>query len=331
MNTIKILINSSVIKHYIDDSNINLETLEKDPNLKHIRNWLNASEQPTFNQLNQLSKKIEVPLGYLLIDSIQKNSSPLLKYRTVLNNPIKKPSRALLDTINDMEDKQAYMREFLIRNNYDKLSFVGKFSRIDTCNSIVKNIREILQINEKYFKSCSKNVVFNYLRNKFENIGILVMKNGIVKTNTHRKLNINEFRAFTLVDDYAPLVFINNRDRIEAKVFALFYEIAHIFLGENNIFNDNNIKKPKYRNKLETLCNNIASELYTSIQCLKIKNYDLTLNKKYENNNNVLNKIGKRFFSALLNDTQTGNIQYTEAYSLSNTNRTLFDKIQKSF
>lgn len=89
MGSAKMIINTNVIKYYIVDSNVSLEILEKDSNLKHIRNWLNASEQPTFNQLNQLSKKIEVPLGYLLVNSVQENNSPLLEYRTISNNSIK--------------------------------------------------------------------------------------------------------------------------------------------------------------------------------------------------------------------------------------------------
>lgn len=372
------------IIHFPVASNVSLEILEKDSNLKHIRNWLNASEQPTFNQLNQLSKKIEVPLGYLLVNSVQENNSPLLEYRTISNNSIKEPSKALLDTINDMEDKQAYMREFLIRNDYDNLSFVGKFSQADDSSLIIENIRETLQINEKWFENCSQDAALNYLRNKFENAGIVVMKNGIVKTNVHRKLNIDEFRTFVLVDEYAPLIFINNKDSMGAKIFSLFHEVAHIFLGENSLFNDNNIERPRYRNKkLEVLCNNIASELCVSTCCFKelwvqnankdkfdrvkdiaqnckvsilsvavkalknryiiedeyykIRNYILKLYKDRQEQTrkggngiyNAMARIDKPFFRALFNDTRTGNIQYTEAYRLSNTSRTSFDIIEK--
>lgn len=210
------------------------------------------------------------------------------------------------------------------------------------------------------------------------------MKNGIVKTNVHRKLNIDEFRAFVLVDEYAPLIFINNKDSMGAKIFSLFHEVAHIFLGENSLFNDNNIERPRYRNKkLEVLCNNIASELCVSTRYFKelwarnankdkfdrikdiaqnckvsilsvavkalknryiiedeyykIRNYILKLYKDRQEQTrkggngiyNAMARIDKRFFRALFNDTITGNIQYTEAYRLSNTSRTSFDIIEK--
>ncbi|MCF1585323.1 ImmA/IrrE family metallo-endopeptidase [Tetragenococcus koreensis] len=250
-----------VIKYYIDTSNVDLEDLEKDANLKNINGWLDSSAQPTFNQLNQLSKKIKVPFGYLLLNDVQKESSSLIEYRTILNNEVDKPSRDLLETIDDMEDKQNWMRDFLIRNSYEKLNFVGKFTKEASIQAIAKDIRKTLQINEKWFLDCQGNKSFNYLRSKFENAGILVMQNGIVKANTHRPLNVDEFRAFVLVNEYAPLIFINSTDSNGGKIFSLFHELAHIFLGESDLFNDNNVSNPIYRNDLEVLCNNIASEL----------------------------------------------------------------------
>ncbi|GBD69181.1 ImmA/IrrE family metallo-endopeptidase [Tetragenococcus halophilus] len=257
----RVPITPHVIKYYIDTSNINLEDLEKDANLKNINGWLDLSAQPTFNQLNQLSKKIKVPFGYLLLNDIQKEEPSLIEYRTVLNNEVDKPSRDLLETIDDMEDKQDWMRDFLIRNSYEKLNFVNKFSKKDSVQTIAQGIRHTLQLEETWFVNCQYNNAFNYLRDKFENAGILVMQNGVVKANTHRNLNVDEFRAFVLVDDYAPLIFINSTDSNGGKIFSLFHEVAHIFLGESDLFNDNNVSHPIYRNDLEVLCNDIASEL----------------------------------------------------------------------
>ena len=45
------------------------------------------------------------------------------------------------------------------------------------------------------------------------------MMSGIVGNNTHRPLNIDEFRAFSVIDEYAPLIFINSNDSINGKLF----------------------------------------------------------------------------------------------------------------
>ena len=64
------------------------------------------------------------------------------------------------------------------------------------------------------------------------------MQNGTVGFDTHRKLDLNEFRAFMLYDEIAPLIFINAADTTPGKIFSLIHEYIHILFQQEDILLD---------------------------------------------------------------------------------------------
>jgi Zn-dependent peptidase ImmA (M78 family) len=96
------------------------------------------------------------------------------------------------------------------------------------------------------------------LREAMEDAGILVVVNGIVGNNTHRSLDPDEFRGFVLVDEYAPLVFVNGADYKAPQMFTLAHELAHVFFGSSAAFDLRDTLPAS--DPMEQRCNRVAAE-----------------------------------------------------------------------
>lgn len=229
--------------------------------MENISKWLDGTKIPTFNQIEELSKKTNIPLGYFFLQSPPVEQIDLLEYRTVDSIELANPSRNLIDTIHEMENIQDWMKTYRQDLGFDKLPFVGCMREIKDINLIANKIREDLELNTTWFeKNNDARESFNYIRKQLEICGVVVIMNGIVGKNTHRTLDAEEFRAFAMTDNWAPLIFINAADSNNARLFSIFHEITHIWLGRNDLFNDRQSRLTNISDT-EMICNAVAGEL----------------------------------------------------------------------
>lgn len=263
MSIVRMDIEPKVLNDAVSKSGWSIEGVNKRFNGAFER-WINQERKPTFNQLVELSKYLRIPFGYLLLKTPVTEELPLLDFRTIDSESIQNPSRELVDTIYDMERKQAWLREKLIEEGNDPLYYAGLFKNEKGIShlEIAEEIRAAFSLDKQWYKNAnSKQTTFALLRNSFSQFGVLIMQNGIALNNTHRALNLEEFRAFTLVDEYAPLIFLNSLDSNNGKTFSLLHEIVHILLGIDSLYNDDFKYRDKYTSSIEVLCNKVAGEI----------------------------------------------------------------------
>jgi Zn-dependent peptidase ImmA (M78 family) len=157
-----------------------------------------------------------------------------------------------------MEQIVDWTRDYLIAEGSENNPIVGKLKDETDIAVIAGYIRKVLGLSIDWFERTENS--FNHLRSRMSEAGVIVMMNGVVRSNTHRPLNIEEFRAFTLIDTFAPLIFINATDSASGRLFSLLHEFAHVCLGVDNLFNDRYCNSHSVNN-LETLCNAVAAEI----------------------------------------------------------------------
>lgn len=242
---------------------------------KNYPKWERGEAKPTFKQLAQVSKKTHTAIGYFFLEEPPEEKIPISDFRTFGGKRAMKASVNLLDTIYLCKLRQKWYRDHVIFNGGHKLPFVGSAKLSDNAVDVGKNIRKKLGLNTHKSIHKSKqgggweNALGDFAK-KIEHIGVLAMLSSIVKNNSHRGLDPKEFRGFALVDNYAPLVFINKADAKAAQMFTMAHELAHIWLGVSSL-TDSGMEASKYRkgSREEVWCNQVAAEVLVPLQEFK--------------------------------------------------------------
>ena len=213
----------------------------------------------TMTQARKLAHRTHTPEGYLYLEEPPDDRLPIADLRTPDGQPVRRPSPNLLDTVYLMQARQEWLREERIIEEAEPLPFVGSFPNGARPEEVAGGIREALGVENGWAShKPTWSDALRDLRDRVEKAGVLVFFNGIVDNNTHRKLERTEFQGFALVDEYAPLVFINGADYKAAQMFTLAHELAHIFVGVDGVSSLDALDPSPHATEMH--CNSIAAE-----------------------------------------------------------------------
>ena len=200
--------------------------------------WERGEARPTMKQLEAFANATHVPIGYLFLPEPPEERLPIPDFRTApaLRVLAGRPSPDLLETIYAMQQRQAWLQETLLDGEADPLEFVGSARLSDAPEAVGREMRRIIGFGDGWAREVQTwQEAVSRLRQAIEELGIMAVINGVVGNNTHRKLDVQEFRGFALCDTYAPLIFVNGADAKSAQMFTLAHELAHVWLGSDGV------------------------------------------------------------------------------------------------
>ncbi|MFA7620880.1 MAG: ImmA/IrrE family metallo-endopeptidase [Aminobacteriaceae bacterium] len=229
--------------------------------------WLSGDAQPTLKQLEDFARLTRTPIGYFFLPEPPVLQLPIPDFRTLRDEELTEPSIALLDTLYLCQQRQDWYRGYSRVHGLAPLDFVSSTTLDDQPEQTAGAMRQILGLSVAERRALPTwTDALRQLISKAEDAGILVMTSSIVGSNSRRKLDVAEFRGFALVDDRAPLIFINGSDSKAAQMFTLAHELSHIWLGESGVSNPEVGSIP--RQGVEGWCNRAAAELLMPLDAL---------------------------------------------------------------
>jgi Zn-dependent peptidase ImmA (M78 family) len=242
------------------------EALER--SFPKLREWLSGTSDPTLRQVEKFARTTGTPLGYLFLPEPPEERLPIPHFRTVADRGMARPSPDLLETVQTMERRQAWMREYLIGLGREPLDFVRSARLADAPARLAGEIRHTLGLAPGWTAQLPTwSAALRELQTKIEEAGVLVVVNGVVGNNNHRKLDVSEFRGFVLVDEYAPLVFVNGADGKAAQMFTLAHEVAHMWFGSSAAFDLRELQPAD--DETELASNQVAAEFLVPAAALQ--------------------------------------------------------------
>lgn len=244
-----------------------------------LAQWENEQSRPTLKQLEEFARATHTPFGFLFLPEPPVEPSPIPDFRTIANRPVARPSPDLLDTIYLCQQRQEWYRDFAVSVGERPLPFAGYASRDSGIGATADEIRRILHFDLDERRQCPTSTdALRRLMEQIDAAGVLVMVNGVVGSNTHRKLDPDEFRGFALADDLAPVIFVNGSDSKSGQMFTLAHELAHIWLGQSALTDAEPSTVPEgaqsegkedHIRETEDWCNRVAAELLVPLTAFR--------------------------------------------------------------
>ena len=240
----------NVLKWLIDSSGWSNDEIAKrlNTNTENIQKIITGEKKPTFRQLQELSTIFKRPIAAFLLSKPLAEKPKPKDYRLLPEKTNKFDKKTIL-VMRKTRRLQDLSKELSRNIKYETKSKLEKVKLSENPETIALNFREKFNLTEeKQRKFKTPYELFNYLRDLLEDQNIYLFQFS---------MPVEDARGFVFVDESPTVIVVNTKDNIEARLFSLMHEFAHILLGESVI--DLPDATHIFKDDVEKWCNEFSS------------------------------------------------------------------------
>lgn len=263
--TVEVTINPEVLDWALKRSGLSTEEVAK--RFPKMQEWLSGSRKPTLPQAKKIAEAAHLPLGRLLLKNPTPEEIKLPDFRTVRNEEVGQIGPDLREVIQTAEQRLVWYAEYATEVGIEPPKLLGMVQPTSSAKQAANVVRKALGWEDSGHPQGSDKVLD--LVNRMEDQGLLVMRNSVVGNSTSRRLDVHEFRGFTLREGQYALVFVNTSDSKTAQLFSLAHELGHVAKAAPGLSGDQG-----KNNAVEQWCNRFAAALLMPESSLKKLAFD---------------------------------------------------------
>ena len=214
-----------------------------------------GQKEPSRPQLLKMAGQYRRPLLTFYLSKPPQKSNRGVDFRTLPQSE-HSPEEALLDAlIREIRARQSMVRVIMEdEDEAEPLPFVGSHRIEDGRAAVLESLQAVLGLTTSDYRTQpNAPLAFALLRKSAEEAGIFVLLKGDLGNHV-TALDTTIFRGFSIADEVAPFILINDRDARSAWPFTLMHETVHLLLGNTGVSGGS------AENEVERFCNDVAGE-----------------------------------------------------------------------
>ena len=214
-----------------------------------------GGSEPTRPQLVRMSQQYRRPLLTFYLSQPPRRADRGGDFRSLPASSTSVDDGLLDALVRDIKARQSMVRAALEEiEEVHRLPFVGSSRILEGQPAITQSVRDLLGIDlSTYRAQRNASAAFGLLREKAESVGIFVLLKGDLGSHS-TAIDVGIFRGYSIADEIAPFVVINDQDARPAWSFTLLHEIVHLLLGQTGVGN------ARADNVIEQFCDGVAGE-----------------------------------------------------------------------
>jgi Zn-dependent peptidase ImmA (M78 family) len=219
----------------------------------------------TINQLRIAANVYKRPLAAFYLPEPPKDFYVPHDYRRVPGGRVRPLSAELITAIRTALYHRTLACELAETADEPVTNFVGSASLTTPIDLLAKKIRKLLDISLDEQKSWNGQYdALNIWKDAIERAGVLVFHfTGVA---------VDEARAFSISEQPFPVISINGSDSPNGRVFSIFHELGHLYLGHGGTCDfQEGEETPEVEQSEEVFCNALAGAILVPTEDLQLQ------------------------------------------------------------